>query len=134
MHTSFILRGGFLAAGLALSSVAAHADDAVVGDGTAASCTEAAFDAALAQLYPGATFPGGTITFDCGINSVTIVFTSQKAIGLGYGTVIDGNNLINFDGGGTTRLFAVTGDESRVELRNLDILNGNAGADYGGAI
>ena len=76
MHTSFILRGGFLAAGLALSSVAAHADDAVVGDGTAASCTEAAFDAALAQLYPGATFPGGTITFDCG---TSLPFTRKPA-------------------------------------------------------
>lgn len=134
MHSSFIFRRGWLVLVLALAPLAARADDAVVGDGTAASCTEAAFDGALAQLYPGATFPGGTITFDCGPNSVTIVFTSQKGIGLGTGTVIDGNHMITFDGGNTTRLFAVTGNESRVELRNLDIVNGHAGAGEGGAI
>ncbi len=38
-----------------------RAADAVVGDGSPESCTEAAFDVALA-----AAGGGGTITFDCG--------------------------------------------------------------------
>ncbi len=72
---------------------AARADDAVVGNGTGASCTEAAFDAAIAQLYPGATFPGGTITFNCGDFHVDIPITSAKSLGFGYFTVIDGQGV-----------------------------------------
>ncbi len=48
-----------------LLTFSAHAG--TVGNGTAASCTEAAFDAALANAKTGET-----IAFQCGANPVTI--------------------------------------------------------------
>ena len=54
----------------------------VVGDGTPASCTEAALDSALSA--------GGSVTFDCGASSVTITITSTKIIGAD--TTIDGGS------------------------------------------
>lgn len=110
------------------------ADDAVVGTGTPASCNEAAFDTALGQLYPGATFPGGTITFACGPSAVTITFTGAKGIGWGTGTVVDGGGRVTLDGGNATRLFHVAGSDSRVELRNLVLERGFALGENGGAI
>jgi hypothetical protein len=56
------------AALIAMNTQPAYADSAVVGTGTPASCTEAALDAALAELYPGATAPGGVLSFNCGPN------------------------------------------------------------------
>lgn len=88
-----ILTSSVLALAALMNLSAARADDAVVGNGTGASCTEAAFDAAIAQLYPGATFPGGTITFNCGDFHVDIPITSAKSLGFGYGTVIDGQGV-----------------------------------------
>lgn len=126
-----LIRFGILAAALA---PAAQADDAVVGNGHAVGCTEAAFDAALGQLYPGANFPGGTITFDCGPGPITILFTSAKGIGLGTGTTIDGGGTVTLDGGNTTRLFNITGTQSRVELRNLVIERGFVLGENGGAV
>ena len=42
----------------------AHADNAVVGNGTPASCTEAAFDTALASVQADSF--GGVMSFNCG--------------------------------------------------------------------
>jgi hypothetical protein len=67
---------------------------AVVGTGTAASCTEAALDKALAK--------GGVVTFDCGAAPVTITVTSEKA--LKQDTVIDGGGVVTLSGGGKTRI------------------------------
>jgi hypothetical protein len=74
----------------------------VVGDGTAASCTESALDAAVAKA--------GVVTFDCGAAPVTIELTQQIQIvnnagpaGLGD-TVIDGGGKVTLDGGGKTRI------------------------------
>ena len=44
----------------------AHADNVVVGNGTPASCTEAALNAAMFQLVVGVQGPGGVLTFSCG--------------------------------------------------------------------
>jgi hypothetical protein len=66
----------------------------VVGDGTAASCTAEALQAAATA--------GGTIVFDCGPAPVTIPITST--IVFTTETVLDGGGLITLDGGGTTRL------------------------------
>ncbi len=74
----------------------------IVGSG-AGTCTEAAFDAALAQ--------GGIITFDCG-GAATIPFTSQKTLP-DRDTVIDGGGQVTLDGGGTTRLFYFDGGNYR---------------------
>src|SRR5262245_4419216 len=61
----------------------------VVGTGSAASCTEAALDAALAG--------GGLVTFNCGPVPVTITITISKTIA--SNTTIDGGSLITISGG-----------------------------------
>jgi len=68
---------------------------AMVGLGTAASCTENALADALA--------PGGVIRFSCG-GPATIAITSQKVLRADVNTTIDGQGLITLDGGGQTRL------------------------------
>ncbi|AKT42036.1 choice-of-anchor Q domain-containing protein [Chondromyces crocatus] len=68
---------------------------AVVGNGTPASCTEAALDAALAS--------GSVIVFDCGPQPVTIPIRSAKSIQ--QDTVIDGGGRVTLDGGGESRIF-----------------------------
>ncbi|MGE0791804.1 MAG: right-handed parallel beta-helix repeat-containing protein [Sandaracinaceae bacterium] len=68
--------------------------DAVVGDGTAASCTEAELRSAAAA--------GGTIVFDCGPDPLTIVVTSQ--IVFTEESVVDGGGLVTLSGGNTTRI------------------------------
>jgi len=115
----------------------AQADNAVVGNGTGASCNEAALDAAIAQLVPGATAPGGTITFNCGEFDVVIPVTSPKSLGFGYGAVIDASTAgatITLDAGDASQHFLITGADSRVELRGLVLLRGFASAGYGGSI
>ncbi len=110
----------------------AQADDAVVGSGTLPSCTEAALDIALGQLYPGANFPGGLLSFQCGANPTTIPLTTRKT--LTGATVVDGGGLVTLDGQDGTGLLAVVGAQSRVEIRNLTLHRGRAFASHGGAI
>jgi hypothetical protein len=71
----------------------------VVGTGSAASCTEAALDAALAG--------GGSVTFNCGPNPATITVTSTKTIDAD--TVIDGGSVVTLSGGDLVRIFIVRG-------------------------
>jgi hypothetical protein len=87
----------------------------VVGNGTPASCTEAALDTALTG--------GGLITFNCGPNPLTILLTSQK--NLLANTTLDGGNLITLSGNNATRLFVITSGVS-FTVRNLSLINGNA--------
>ncbi len=93
--------------------------DAVVGDGSSASCTEAALTAAVASANAG----GGLITFDCGPAPHAIVLTSEKV--LGDQVTIDGGNLIALSGGLATRHFRLL-DDSEVTLRNLTLTLGSA--------
>jgi uncharacterized repeat protein (TIGR01451 family) len=90
----------------------------VVGSGTPASCTEAAFAAALAG--------GGTVTFNCGGGAVVIPVTSTKL--LSKSTTIDGTGQqIVLDGGGRTKLFQTTGQPSSgisLVFRKLTLRNG----------
>lgn len=74
---------------------------AVVGTGTAESCTEAALDAALAS--------GSPITFDCG-GVATIEITGTKVVT--SDTVIDGNGEITLHGSGAARLFEIDTGEN----------------------
>jgi hypothetical protein len=94
-----------------------HAD-AVVGDGTAASCDEHALGAALAQ--------GGTVTFDCGGAPVTIAVTAQQEVATD--TVIDGGGLVTLDGGGQTRILHLASAWDQVgpklTVQNLSLMNG----------
>jgi hypothetical protein len=81
----------------------------VVGTGTPASCTGAAFVAAVAT--------GGVITFNCGPDPATIVLTSTAKVYNDKGTklVIDGGNKVTLSGGGTTRiLYMATCDKAQV--------------------
>lgn len=68
----------------------------VVGDGTAASCTESALDAAITK--------GGVVTFDCG-GAATITVTSTKQIT--KDTVLDGGGVVTLSGGGAVRILAI---------------------------
>lgn len=81
----------------------------VVGTGTAASCTPAAFVAAVAQ--------GGVITFDCGAAPATITLdqTAKVFNDKSQKVVIDGGGRVTLSGGGRVRiLYQNTCDESQV--------------------
>jgi hypothetical protein len=81
----------------------------VVGSGTPDSCTGDAFIDAVAR--------GGTITFDCGPDPVTIVLDRPAKVfnDTGPDIIIDGGGLVTLSGGGTTRiLYMNTCDEQQV--------------------
>ncbi len=82
--------------------------DHVVGSGTAASCTAAAFIQAVAQ--------GGKITFNCGADPVTITLGSPaRVFNDKPDVVIDGGGLVTLSGGGATRiLYMNTCDPNQV--------------------
>jgi hypothetical protein len=96
----------------------------VVGDGSPASCTAGALAAAVAT--------GGEITFACGQAPLTIT-TGQLTIAGGQTVLIDGGALITLSGGNVNRLFRVQASGA-LTLRRLVLTDGNAGANYGGAI
>ena len=92
----------------------------VVGNGTAASCTEAALNTALAG--------GGTVTFDCGPAPATINPLTTKVISAA--TVLDGGGLVAIRGlktsnGAGIRLFLVNSGAS-LELRNITVASGSS--------
>ena len=118
----------------------------VVGTGTAASCTSAAFVAAVAK--------GGIITFNCGAAPVTITLTQTAKIfnNKGPKIVIDGGGKVTLSGGDKVRiLYQNTCDQAQVwttshcndqdhpqlTVQNLTFIKGNAKGltpDGGGAI
>jgi len=102
-------------------SAMAKTNGPVVGNGTAASCTEQALATALAL--------GGDITFNCG-GAATVLFTGVKVITTS--ATLIGDNLITFSGGNTTRLFEIP-NGVQLALRNVTVANGFTNAD-GGAI
>jgi hypothetical protein len=119
----------------------------VVGDGTAASCTSAAFVEAVAR--------GGVITFDCGPDPVTITLdeTAKVFNDTGPEIVIDGGNLITLSGGNLRRILYMNTcdpdqvwttehcqnqDHPRLTVQNLNFINASSEDetvyDGGGAI
>jgi predicted outer membrane repeat protein len=103
----------------------ASSRDAVVGNGTPQSCTEAALDAALAV--------GGVIRFNCGPAMHTITFTTTKVYGGGFPDArIEGAGRITFSGGGAIRLFRLY-PSANLTLLNLVVADGFDTVD-GGAI
>jgi cysteine-rich repeat protein len=114
----------------------------VVGTGTPQSCTEAEFEAALAER---------SMRFNCGPAPVTITLTSEKVITAS--TTIDGGGGVTLSGGGVVQVFMVQWTAG-LELRNLTIgdgrgaivnnggtlvltnctLSDNSGGDFGGGI
>jgi hypothetical protein len=70
-----------------------------VGDGTTASCTEAALHAAVAAV--NAASGGGTVLFDCG-GAVTI--TLAQSVRVTTAMMIDGGGQVTLSGGGAVRV------------------------------
>ncbi len=104
-----------LAGLVALTPVSPAVAAGVVGDGTPASCTDAALKTALTG--------GGLVTFNCGPDPVTIPLTEQNVVLIN--TEIDGGGLITLDGQDTTRHFTVGGPIT-FELQNITLTNGSA--------
>lgn len=119
----------------------------VVGTGTAASCTGAAFIAAVAK--------GGVITFNCGPDPVTITLDSTAKVvnNASDDIVIDGGGKVTLSGGGRTRiLYMNTCDEKqkwttdhcdnqetpRLTLQNITFVDANSKSESefsgGGAV
>jgi hypothetical protein len=72
----------------------------VVGHGTPASCTGAAFRRAVAR--------GGLVRFDCGPDPVTIRVDRTAAVRTASrSVVVDGGGLVTLDGGGRDRILYV---------------------------
>ena len=104
-----------------------HAADAVVGDGTPASCTEANFAAALNTVQIS-----GTITFNCG-GTAAISLSASKIIASGSAVTIDGGNQITLSGVNTVRHFYVESNAS-LTVKNIILANGFDNTYGGGAI
>ena len=119
----------------------------VVGNGTPQSCSADAFVDAVAL--------GGTITFDCGPEPVTITLDRPAKVvnDANPDIVIDGGGLVTLSGGGKTRILYMntcdpdqvwtTGhcqdqDHPRLTVQNLTFIGGNSKGerefDGGGAI
>ena len=111
-----------LALALALGVAAPVQAGGVVGDGTPASCTAAA--------YAGAMAGGGLVTFNCGSAPKTIVVNTQ-VISAGVTTTVDGGGLVTLDGGDTLQLFLVQSGGT-LNLRNINLSRGRFTS--GGAI
>ena len=114
---------------VALRPAPARAADAVVGSGTPASCTEAAFDIALTIASSGAP---STITFNCGPAGHTLLFSAPKNINTGSIT-IDGDGRIMLDGQNSARLFFAN-DGVTLRFEDIYLIGGNSVGGGGGAI
>jgi predicted outer membrane repeat protein len=118
------------------ASQALFAENAVVGTGTPASCTETTFNAALALVVNDNQ--GGTLTFNCGPDPDIILLSSVK--NLAGIVTIDGGGKMTLDGQDLTRLFNINPranpkDPTIVALQNIDLNRGSSGAQpFGGAI
>lgn len=87
----------------------------VVGDGTAASCTNEALQSAATR--------GGIITFDCGPDSIVIRIT--KTVTVETDAMLDGAGRITLDGGGQTRILMAS-NEVVLAVRGLSFTRGSA--------
>ncbi|MGO9197286.1 MAG: hypothetical protein ACLQK4_09175 [Acidimicrobiales bacterium] len=69
----------------------------VIGDGTPASCTSAAVEAAVSA--------GGIITFNCGTKPITILMTGTASVPKTvHSVVLDGSGLVTLSGGDKRRI------------------------------
>jgi len=101
----------------------------VVGDGSPANCTEAAFMTALAG--------GGLVTFNCGGAPHTIFLTAAGGVAApaGLSTTVDGGGLITFSAANMAgrRLFQV-GPTAALTLTALTLVNATMDTFAGGAL
>jgi len=105
-----------------------QATDAIVGDGTPASCTEEEFDNKLATVLASGS---GTLTFNCG-GAATINFDTGKVITGGTFT-IDGGDQITLSGVSKVRHFYIVA-EADFTLKNITLTNGFDNTYGGGSI
>jgi len=89
------------------------APDHVVGDGTAASCTEQALATAIAA--------GGTITFSCGSAPATIHVTQTLQARTDANTTLDGGGLVTLDGGDAVEILSFSHPNYRVNDTTLTL-------------
>jgi hypothetical protein len=107
-----------------LSAKPALAAGGVVGNGTPASCTEAAFDTVFFNTQ---NTGGGVITFNCGASPHIIVLSAYKLVSAN--TEIQGNNLITLSGGNNTSIFQVSfGQQFKLTNTTVTRAYGNFGA------
>ncbi len=103
---------------------------AVVGDGTPASCNQAALQAALNT--------GGRIVCNCGPDALTITLTQELSV-TQSNTVFDGGGRVTLSGNNQVRIFNVR-EGIDFTLQNTRLINGRAPgagglfAESGGAI
>ncbi len=128
-----ILKASVISALFGLPS--AHASDATVGTGTAASCTEAALNIAISAVQ--SDIQGGTVRFNCGVAFRTINVSAQKNL---TGVIaIDGGGAVTLNGQDTTRVFEISPrpnpeDSTVVTLQNITLRNGFGSGGFGGAL
>jgi parallel beta-helix repeat protein len=95
---------------------------ATVGDGTPASCTEAALQTAADA--------GGTIVFACGSAPVTI--TMSTPIMVTKETVLDGGGMVTLSGGDSSRILYLDSDYNtatpRLTVQRLALVHGKTTA------
>ena len=112
---------------IAACAASSAAKACVVGNGMAASCDEAAFNACL----PGGMNFDGTVTFNCG--AILLLSTSSIKT-ISQDTTIDGGNTITLSAN-LVRLFQVNSGVT-LSLKDIRLFDGLAGSSFaqGGAI
>jgi len=100
------------------------------GDGTAASCTQAALQALLTA--------GGKIIFNGGTEPLTITLTSTLNVPSRKEVIIDGKGLLTISGNNLVRIFNKDAPANQNEgtlfgVQNMKLINGKAGDKFGGA-
>jgi hypothetical protein len=94
---------------------------AIVGTGTAASCTFSALQTAATA--------GGVITFNCGADPLTIPITATLNIPSNRNTVIDGGRKITLDGRGAVQIMRFhsanfQANDFGLTLQHIALING----------
>jgi hypothetical protein len=88
----------------------------VIGTGTPASCTSAKVVRAVAR--------GGTITFNCGPNPVTITMTATaKVVNTSHQIVLDGGGLVTLNGGGKRQILYMDTCDKKQRITTSDCFN-----------
>ena len=109
-------------------SAASTSGALVVGNGTAASCTAAALQAAINA--------SAVVTFNCGAAAATIPVYATLEVPSTRSTTIDGGGKVTLDGGGRVRLIEVVRQNFRtsrvgLSLQHITLANGKAvGSKY----
>lgn len=120
---------------ITLLSPLALADSVVVGTGSAASCSTAAYNTAMQILTDGPQARGGTLTFSCGPQPHSIAMDRDWA--LTDGVLIDGAGRVTLDAQNLHRFyqtFLLFEGQTSVTLKDITLIRGFANTDFGGAI